>query len=142
MKINDRNQKINNFVKNNLNNIEQIIDKANKLKKYILDSYNNYLSNYLPVINLYKLYLFKSIHYYSNDMNDMINNFNFDNLYQYVDDLYNSNKAELVAVYGRCILRPPVATGAFASDHPALPVDRVNQLLFVRSLRCNVSSPV
>ena len=91
MKINDRNHKINNFVKNNLNNIEQIIDKANKLKKYILDSYNNYLSNYLPVINLYKLYLFKSNNYYSNDINDMINNFNFDNLYQYVDDLYNSN---------------------------------------------------
>ena len=33
----------------------------------------------------------------------------------------------------RCVLRRPVATSAFASGHPALPVAGVNQPLFVQS---------
>lgn len=32
-----------------------------------------------------------------------------------------------------CVLRRPVATSAFASGHPALPVAGVNQPLFVQS---------
>ena len=91
MNINNKVKKIYEFIKNSLNNIDQIIEKSIKLKKFINECYNNYLNTYLPIINLYKLYLFKSIHYYSNDINEVINNFNFDNLYYHINDKYNSN---------------------------------------------------
>ena len=61
------------------------------MKKYINECYNNYLNTFLPIINLYKLYLFKSIYYHSNDINEIINSFNFDSLYHYKDNIYNSN---------------------------------------------------
>ena len=82
---------INNFIKTSINNIDKIIERANKLKKHINESYNNYLNTFLPIINLYKLYLFNSIYYSSNDINEIINNFNFDDLYHNIDDNYYSN---------------------------------------------------
>ena len=91
LNINTKIKNINNLIKKSINNIEQIIEKANKIKKYINESYNNYLNTYLPIINLYKLYLFKSIYYYSNDINNIINNFNFDELYHDINDNFNSN---------------------------------------------------
>ena len=91
MNINNKMKKINDFVKKSINNIEQIIEKSQKLKKYINECYNNYLNTYLPIINIYKLYLFKSLNYYSNDINEIINNFNFDNLYYNPNSNYNIN---------------------------------------------------
>ena len=91
MNINIKIKNINNFIKKSMNNIDEIIEKANKLKKHINESYNNYLNTYLPIINLYKLYLYKSLSYCSNDINEIINNFNFDELYHNINDNYNSN---------------------------------------------------
>ena len=89
--INNKIKYLNNFIKSSLINVEEIIDKANNLKKYINECYNNYLDTYLPVVNLYKLFLFKSLFVYSNDINEMINNFNFDDLYFNINDNYYSN---------------------------------------------------
>ena len=89
--INNKIKYLNNFIKSSLINVEEIIDKANNLKKYINECYNNYLDTYLPVVNLYKLFLFKSLFIYSNDLNEMINNFNFDDLYFNINDNYYRN---------------------------------------------------
>ena len=89
--INRKIKNINIFIKNSLNNLEQIIERANKLKKFINEYYNNYFNSYLPIINLYKLYLFKSNYNCSNDINKIINNFNFNDLYHNLSDKYNSN---------------------------------------------------
>ena len=89
--INNKIRNINNFIKKSINNIDEIIEKANKLKKHINECYNNYLNNYLPIINLYKIYLFKSLYYCSNDINEIINSFNFDELYHTINDKYNNN---------------------------------------------------
>ena len=43
------------------------------------------------------------------------------------------NDPKMKEVSFECVLRRPVATSAFASGHPALPVAGVNQPLFVQS---------
>ena len=79
LELNNSFQKINLFVENNLNNILGIITRANQLKEFIENCYNEFLNTYLPVINLYKLYLFKSLNVHSNDLNRIINSFSFQN---------------------------------------------------------------
>ena len=79
LEINNSFKKINNFIKNNLNKVIGIIQKANELKTYIENCYKEFLNNYLPIVNLYKLYLYKTINIHSNELNHIINNFSFEN---------------------------------------------------------------
>ena len=83
MNINKKLKTMNEFINKNIFNIDKLIDEATKLKQYINECYDNYLNMYLPLINLYKLYLYKSLNYYSNDINEIITNFDFDYICQY-----------------------------------------------------------
>ena len=46
---------------------------------------------FFPIINLYKISLFKSVGYNDNELNNTINNFCFDELYYIIDNSYNFN---------------------------------------------------
>ena len=93
LEINNSLKKINNFVEKNVNMVLGIIQKANSLKEYIEKCHKEFLNNYLPIINLYKIYLYKTINVHSNDLNHIINNFNFENFDFLKNDsnLYKTN---------------------------------------------------
>lgn len=93
LEINNSIKKIKNFVKNNLNMVNGIILKANELKLYIEKIYNEFLNTYLPIINVYKLFLFKSINVHTNDFNHIINSFDFENFdfLKNGNNIYNTN---------------------------------------------------
>ena len=91
--INNSLKKVNNFIKNNLKMVNGIIKKANDLKIYIEKCHKEFLNTYLPVVNLYKLCLYKSIKVHSNELNYIINNFDFENLdfAKSEQNIYNTN---------------------------------------------------
>ena len=76
-----------------MNSVNGTTPKANELKTYIEKSYSEFLNTYLPLINLYKLYLYKSVKVHSNDINYIINNFNFENFDYSINEknIYNTN---------------------------------------------------
>ena len=93
--INNKLKKIKNFIKNNLNNLNEIINKAHKLKSDIENVYQEFLNNNLSIINLYKLYLYKSKK--SNDNNiiiNIINNFSFENKKNIIEEALNKLNKE------------------------------------------------
>ena len=91
--INNSFKKVNHFVEKSLNMVNGIILKANELKLYIEKLHSEFLNTYLPVINLYKLYLYKSVKVHLNDINYIINNFNFENFDFSINEknIYNTN---------------------------------------------------
>ena len=91
LEINNSFKKINNFIKNNLNQIIGIIQKANELKEFIENCHKEFLNNYLPIVNLYKLYLYKLTNIHSNDLNCTINNFCFENFDFKISEINNYN---------------------------------------------------
>ena len=93
LEINKSIKKVQNFVENNINMVIGIIEKANQLKSYIQNCYNEFLNTYLPIINLYKLFLFKSTTIHSNNLNHIINNFSFENFDFKISEIntYNTN---------------------------------------------------
>ena len=81
---NDLNKEINLKVKlikknidENIKKIDNIIFCAEKLKEEIINSFNNYLNIYLPLINIYKILSYNTKESPNNLLNSLINSFNF-----------------------------------------------------------------
>ena len=94
LEINNSFKKVKNFFEKNMNMVNGIIHKVNQLKEYIENCYKEFLNTYLPIINLYKLYLFKSINTHSNELNNIINSFSFLN-FDYKISEFNTYKTNM-----------------------------------------------
>ena len=68
---------VDDIVNNSISFIEHMIEKANRIKKEINETYSNFLNVSLPLINLYKVLIDTAIFEPSNTLYDTINCFDF-----------------------------------------------------------------
>ena len=92
-KINLKLKTIKDNVDSNIKKINDIISNAQNIKDTILNSYNNYLNVYLPLINIYKILLYNSKENPNNILNSSINSFNFDYI---IESKNNFNLKEII----------------------------------------------
>ena len=68
---------VDDIVNNSISFIEHMIEKANRIKKEINETYSNFLNVSLPLINVYKVLLDTAIFEPSNTLYDTLNCFDF-----------------------------------------------------------------
>lgn len=98
-KVNEKIKVVDDIVNNSITFIDHMIEKANRIKKEINETYSNFLNVSLPLINLYKILIGNTIFEPSNKLHETINCFDFSYSISGAHDIFKEMKEKFKKEY-------------------------------------------